>query len=237
MSVGRLGIITRVQLRIVREVPVRRSLAYLGPPAFLAMMRELQDAARAAGLGGAGGADAAASGDVDAAAAVAAQLPKWVAESQMFWVPQKHEFLVATFARADAPGANASAFGGFRPDASSVFASRGAMLALGELTLPADAAVNLTSAQLVDSRGGPPLETANTAGDCLYAAAANQLRQLDATGVNAPLARAWNGSSLPPGADPALGDTWLEPVRNPPSLLYGASNMAEVGSAAWGAAR
>lgn len=71
VSVGKLGVIVRVKLRILREVPVRRELYRMPPPAFLGMMRELQSAAR----------------DVEAGTPGAA-LPKWLDETEWFWVPQ-----------------------------------------------------------------------------------------------------------------------------------------------------
>lgn len=78
-SLGKLGVITRVQLRITREVPVRRSLSSLAPPAFLAQMNQLQATARAA---------AAARVNMSDTAALLAALPPWANETEWFWVPQ-----------------------------------------------------------------------------------------------------------------------------------------------------
>ena len=80
VSVGKLGVITRVQLRIVREVPVRRSLARLTPPEFLDKMRSLQDAAQAAGLDP--------PLNYSAGVGAAGKLPAWTNETEWFWVPQ-----------------------------------------------------------------------------------------------------------------------------------------------------
>ena len=108
MSVGRLGVITRLKLRIEREVPVRRTLTRLAPSAFLAQMRELQAAARAAGpaaLLSPGG--------------TVAALPAWANDTEWFWVPQKYDFFQVSFSRADAPGQGPVT--GFVPDSTTVF--------------------------------------------------------------------------------------------------------------------
>lgn len=68
-----------MQLRITREVPVRRSLSSLAPPAFLAQMNQLQETARAA---------AAARVNMSDTAALLAALPPWANETEWFWVPQ-----------------------------------------------------------------------------------------------------------------------------------------------------
>ncbi|KAI8472715.1 MAG: hypothetical protein J3K34DRAFT_519583 [Monoraphidium minutum] len=194
VSVGRLGVISRAKLRIVREVPVRRTLLRLTPPAFLQQVAQLQEAARA----------------VDAGAPGAA-LPSWANETQFFWVPQKYEFMMVGYQRADdADDAIASeARAGFTPDATSVFESKGALLALGEITLTADAVLNLTAAQLTDQQ---PLSGA------LAERAAAAVAGLKAA-INAP---------LPRGDDhPALGEAWARPTPNRPSAFYAAANMAE----------
>lgn len=214
MSVGRLGVITRVKLRIVREVPVRRSLHRLTPPAFLERMRALQAAARAAEAAGV---------DMRNASAVRAALPAWAAEGEAFWVPQKHEFLLVTYARADAADAAEAAealASGFAPDASTVFATRGALLALGDLTLPADATVNVTRAQLADAQPlvAAPGGSDGGEGTRLHAVGAAEVEAVLRDAINAPLpaaaaARANNAT----GADPAEGATWTLPPSRPPS--------------------
>lgn len=70
VSLGNLGVITRAKLRIIREVPVRRELTKLTPPAFLEMMQQLQEAALAGG-------------EEDPA-----KLPPWARETEWFWIPQ-----------------------------------------------------------------------------------------------------------------------------------------------------
>lgn len=67
VSVGKLGIIARLRMRIVRELPVRRSLAALTPAAFLDLMRQA------------------------AAADPGHAYPSWMTESQIFWIVQKHQ--------------------------------------------------------------------------------------------------------------------------------------------------
>ena len=132
---------------------------------------------------------------------------------------------MVSYSRADAPTA-ASPLSGFRPDATTVFQSKGALLALGGIRLRADAALNLTASQIADNRAlAPP----NSDGARLYNRSAETIAMLNGSVINSPLVREWNGSTLAPTADPALGDTWLQPHPNPPSAFYGASNMAEVG--------
>jgi len=212
VSVGRLGVITRVKLRIVREAPVRRSLVCLSPPAFLIQMRTLQQAALAAGLD-AGAANRSASTDY------LSRLPAWANETQWFWVPQKHEFLMVNFHRADDAAAAAS-LTEFRPDATTVFESKGALLALGELHLPADAVFNFTQQQLA---GNQPLVPAadsrrSAAGGRLYQRAAEVLDHLNGTEISAPLLQTNDSSpAAAAAADPALGETWLVPTPPRPS--------------------
>jgi hypothetical protein len=74
VSLGRLGIITRVHLRIVKETPINRSLTRLAPTEFLVQMSVLQEAARRAGNLSATG--------------TSQGLPKWASDSEWFWIPQ-----------------------------------------------------------------------------------------------------------------------------------------------------
>jgi hypothetical protein len=274
VSLGRLGVITRVHLRIVREGPVRRALTRLAPSGFLALMRELQAAARGAGA------------NLSGPAATAAALPAWADNSEWFWIPQacvdkawgdgcvvgatrkpaclprpwtpesnpplhsapspshpaplppkqKHEFLMVSFAptatnasapptrpAGSVPAANASAAAArFAPDATTVFASKGALLALGELELPADAVVNFTAGQL---EGAQPLvdfapqashqaKAVSGAPRLYQRGAAAAARVLDGR-VNAPLPAP--NASGPRPADPAEGEAWDAPTPNRPS--------------------
>ncbi|KAG2423395.1 hypothetical protein HXX76_015360 [Chlamydomonas incerta] len=87
LSVGKLGIITHIRFRIVREMPVTRTLHALRASAFRSLMAEVQAAWAAA-------ADTAGNG----------ALPDWLrghGDSEWFWVPQRHEFLAVTYTRGD----------------------------------------------------------------------------------------------------------------------------------------
>jgi FAD/FMN-containing dehydrogenase len=68
VSVGKLGIIARVQFRIVRELPVRRVLKAMTPKELQALMQQAS-------------ADYAANGSI----------PHWMNETQIFWVVQKNQ--------------------------------------------------------------------------------------------------------------------------------------------------
>jgi hypothetical protein len=68
VSVGKLGILARVQFRIVREVPVRRVLKAMTPTELQALMQKAS-------------ADYAATGSI----------PHWMNETQIFWVVQKNQ--------------------------------------------------------------------------------------------------------------------------------------------------
>ncbi|GBF99231.1 L-gulonolactone oxidase [Raphidocelis subcapitata] len=214
VSVGRLGVITRLKMRIEREVPVRRTLTRLAPSAFLARMRELQAAARAAGPAA-----------LMTPNGTVAALPAWANDTEWFWVPQKYEFYQVAFSRADAPGAGAVS--GFVPDNTTVFSRKGDMLALGELEFPATAVANLTAGATAGAQPvvvvppGGPLNF--TAGARLYARSAEGLRRLVAGEINAPLP----AGGPPRPVDAAQGQPWAEPAPNRPSLFYAASNMAE----------
>ncbi|KIZ07313.1 hypothetical protein MNEG_0657 [Monoraphidium neglectum] len=196
LSVGKLGVITRAKLRIVREVPVRRELVRLAPPAFLAEMTELQEAARALQEQRPG-----------------AALPSWANETEWFWIPQKYEFMRVSFQRADECNSTlaAAAKAGFVPDNTTVFASKGELLAMGEIQLPADAVLNLTSAQLTSTQPLPK--------EGLPERASQVIKDVIAV-INEPVPREDN-------ADPAAGQTWPEPTHNRPSAFYAAVNMAE----------
>lgn len=109
-----------------------------------------------------------------------------------------------SYARADDPNATVAdaAHEGFRPDATSLFVSKGALLKLGEITLPADAVLNLTAAQLVDP------------GSLLGGKVAPEAEK-----VLGGLAARINEAVPPRGntADPAIGDAWNVPTHNRPS--------------------
>lgn len=66
---GKLGVIGRVKLHIVKEVPVRRMIKALTPPEFLTLLQQAQDA-WAEGAG---------------------SLPHWMMEAEFFWITQKHQ--------------------------------------------------------------------------------------------------------------------------------------------------
>jgi hypothetical protein len=128
------------------------------------------------------------------------------------------------FARADDPAAPPPAsLRGFVPDNTTVFRSKGALLALGEIRLPADAVLNLTARQLADGQPLAPEGSGSPAGGRLYEDAEAVLRDLNETAINRPLA------PMGDGARPSVGDTWAAPSPNPPSAFYAATNMAEVG--------
>lgn len=68
VSVGKLGIIGRVQLAIVPEVPVRRSLKALSYRQFLDMVNAAQQGALAG-----------------------QPPPMWMNETQLFWLPHTQQ--------------------------------------------------------------------------------------------------------------------------------------------------
>jgi hypothetical protein len=61
------------------------------------------------------------------------------------------QFLAVSFLRADSPDPSeaAAALQNYKPDNTTVFSRKGDLLALGELVLPADAHVNVTSGQVL----------------------------------------------------------------------------------------
>lgn len=71
VSVGKLGIIVRLKLKIYHEVPVRRTLTALNPEQFLTLMQSAQE-------------------DVEKGGSP----PAWVQETEAFWVVQKHQVLL-----------------------------------------------------------------------------------------------------------------------------------------------
>ncbi|EFJ52629.1 hypothetical protein VOLCADRAFT_85802 [Volvox carteri f. nagariensis] len=78
VGVGKLGIITHIKFRIMREVPVTRTIRRLASTEFLELLRSAQDQWNTNG-----------------------SLPEWMDETEWFWVPQRHEFLMVTFTRGD----------------------------------------------------------------------------------------------------------------------------------------
>ncbi|KXZ51873.1 hypothetical protein GPECTOR_11g309 [Gonium pectorale] len=83
VHVGKLGVVTYIKFRIVREMPVKRTLNSLPSSRFLALLRSAQQQWIANGT-----------------------LPGWMDETQWFWVPQRHEFLMVSFTRGDDPDAS-----------------------------------------------------------------------------------------------------------------------------------
>ncbi|EFJ42445.1 hypothetical protein VOLCADRAFT_97460 [Volvox carteri f. nagariensis] len=82
VGVGKLGIITHIKFRIMREVPVTRTIRRLTSTEFLELLRSAQDQWNTNG-----------------------SLPEWMDETEWFWVPQRHEFLMVTFTRGDSSDA------------------------------------------------------------------------------------------------------------------------------------
>ena len=68
VSVGKLGIIARLQLKIVKEIPVKRTLTALTPVEFVRIMKDAQAMWEKEG-----------------------KYPGWMNETQIFWVPQKNQ--------------------------------------------------------------------------------------------------------------------------------------------------
>ncbi|KXZ42035.1 hypothetical protein GPECTOR_218g459 [Gonium pectorale] len=83
VNVGKLGVVTHIKFRIVREMPVTRTLNSLPASRFLALLRSAQQQWAANGT-----------------------LPDWMDETEWFWVPQRHEFLMVSFTRGDDPDAS-----------------------------------------------------------------------------------------------------------------------------------
>lgn len=80
VSVGKLGIITSLKLRIVREQPVRRTLTPITPTQLMGMLQGAQDEW-----------------------AERRSLPGWMNETEFFWIVQRNHFLMVDFKRADDP--------------------------------------------------------------------------------------------------------------------------------------
>lgn len=69
VSLGKLGIVTAVKMKMVKEVPVKRTLRRgLTPMDFVSMLREAQEMYKKN-----------------------KSLPEWMVESQIFWLVQLHE--------------------------------------------------------------------------------------------------------------------------------------------------
>ncbi|CAD7703073.1 unnamed protein product [Ostreobium quekettii] len=84
VNMGKLGIVTSVKFRIVREQPVIRTVSKgILPSAFLQSLREAQDMFNYNG-----------------------EVPRWMNESQVFWIPQLNEFIRYDFDRGDDPDPN-----------------------------------------------------------------------------------------------------------------------------------
>lgn len=117
VSAGRLGVIARVTLRVVREEPVRRQLRLLGERDFLGLLREAQDAWNAAGGAREGtGLPPAATEPAARREALLARaqkaLPRWAMDGQAFWLPERRSFYLVTFTRASEAGCDLFGEGG-----------------------------------------------------------------------------------------------------------------------------
>ncbi|WIA37270.1 hypothetical protein OEZ86_014213 [Tetradesmus obliquus] len=197
VSVGKLGILARVQFRIVPEVPVRRMLKAYTPTELLALMK-----------------------DASASYVANGSIPHWMNETQIFWVVQKNQFLAVSFLRADSadPVEAAAALQNYRPDNTTVFSKKGDLLALGELVIPADAHVNVSSGQIVIT---PPEGSAADAEP--YVRAQRWLDGFMSREVNPAVPAAKNDSE----SARTVGARWVLPKHKAASVFYGASNMAE----------
>ncbi|KAL6752479.1 hypothetical protein V8C86DRAFT_2752850 [Haematococcus lacustris] len=79
VAVGKLGIITQLKMRIVREQPVTRRLRTIPASAFLSLMSEAQTSAQRGSY------------------------PDWVNETEFFWLPHRSQFMMVSFTRGDDP--------------------------------------------------------------------------------------------------------------------------------------
>ena len=80
VSVGQLGIITRLTLKIVQDFPVKRTIRSLPSSSFLELLDEAQTLYLAN-----------------------KSLPNWMDETEFFWNPQKDEWQMVSFQRGDDP--------------------------------------------------------------------------------------------------------------------------------------
>jgi len=81
VNMGKLGIVAAVKFRIVREQPVIRTVTKgILPSSFLQSLRDAQDMFNYNGA-----------------------VPRWMNESQVFWIPQLNEFMRYDFDRGDDP--------------------------------------------------------------------------------------------------------------------------------------
>eukprot|EP00879_Flechtneria_rotunda_P014556 GHRR01015211.1.p1 GENE.GHRR01015211.1~~GHRR01015211.1.p1 ORF type:complete len:664 (+),score=177.73 GHRR01015211.1:545-2536(+) len=195
VSLGKLGVIARVQLRIVREVPVRRELKALTPAEFLQIMQDTQALWTSNGT-----------------------TPVWMNETEFFWVTQKNQFIMVNFHRSDTPGALTN-LTGFKPDNTTVYTKKGSMLQLGELVLPADAAISINNSQVLVSQ---PAE-GSLADAPAYQRAQQWVSGFLASEINAAVPAAANDTA----AARTIGVRWTLPRPKSPSAWYGAENMAE----------
>lgn len=100
VSVGQLAVITHVRLRIVRELPVQRTLRRLPASQYLALLREGQAEYNRTG-----------------------SLPAWANETEWFWITQRHEFLMVSYVRADAtdPAASSALLSAYAPENTTLY--------------------------------------------------------------------------------------------------------------------
>eukprot|EP00198_Chlamydomonas_reinhardtii_P009630 XP_001698967.1 predicted protein [Chlamydomonas reinhardtii] len=101
VSVGKLGVITHIRFRIIREMPVTRTLHSLPASAFLTLLAQAQAAWNAA-------ANTTTTTANSTNSTIDVGLAGWLRghdDSEWFWVPQRHEFLAVTYTRGDVANA------------------------------------------------------------------------------------------------------------------------------------
>ncbi|MEW5299855.1 MAG: hypothetical protein WDW36_002829 [Sanguina aurantia] len=109
VSVGKLGILVRLTLRIVREQPVTRILRSDIPASrFLASLREAQGYYKANGT-----------------------LPAWCDETEWFWIVQRNTFMMVSFLRGDSPdpAVRSAVLAAYVPESTTVYNTSAALLA------------------------------------------------------------------------------------------------------------
>jgi hypothetical protein len=114
------------------------------------------------------------------------------------------QFLAVSFLRSDSsdPLEASTALQNYRPDNTTVFSKKGDLLALGELVLPADARVNVSSGQIVITQPEGSTEDAEP-----YVKAQRWLDGFMSQEVNPPVAAAANDSE----SARTVGARWTVP--------------------------
>ncbi|KAG2493001.1 hypothetical protein HYH03_008665 [Edaphochlamys debaryana] len=215
VSVGRLGIVTHIKFRIVPEVPVTRSLHRLTASEFLAMLRDAQTQWNAN-----------------------ASLPHVFDETEWFWVPQRHEFLMVSYARADDPDAATRlevlrGYAGGPPEATTAYNTS---LAALQAAAAENRNVSLSDLPLLSNVTFDPATN-------LSAAALPALRRLNESVINLPwqvkaAARSLTGSDTTTAESTATNTNGPATANGPAAraLPTNASGLAQaIASAASGA--